>query len=81
MLRKRELWVSSILKPRIYFLKYARSLETVPKNLDSVPEIHKAFEIANRANLTQAELDALQGREMLLDDRKRAIAIDRQESC
>ncbi len=43
----------------IYFLKNAISLEIVPENLMSVPEIQKAFEMANQANFSGEELDDL----------------------
>ncbi|MGB3239886.1 MAG: Rpn family recombination-promoting nuclease/putative transposase [Geitlerinemataceae cyanobacterium] len=50
----------------IYFLKYARSLTQAPENMDSIPEIHRAFEIANQANLTPEELEDLDRREMFI---------------
>jgi predicted transposase/invertase (TIGR01784 family) len=36
----------------IYFMKYARTITDVPPVMDSVPEIHQAFDIANQVNLT-----------------------------
>jgi PD-(D/E)XK nuclease family transposase len=31
----------------VYFMKNARSLTSVPETMDSIPEIHEAFNIAN----------------------------------
>ena len=57
----------------IYFLKSARSLETVPANMGSVPEIQKAFAIANQANLNREELEELSQREIYIHDQRNAI--------
>jgi predicted transposase/invertase (TIGR01784 family) len=57
----------------IYFLKSARSLESVPETMGIVPEIQKAFEVANQANLTREELDDLQHREIWIHDQRNAI--------
>jgi len=63
----------------IYFLKYARSLTQAPENMDSIPEIHRAFEIANQANLTPEELEDVDRREMFIYDQQGAIALGREE--
>lgn len=57
----------------IYFLKTARSLETVPEEIGEIPEIQKAFSIANQANLTRAELEDLEKREIYIHDQRNAI--------
>ena len=57
----------------IYFLKSARSLETVPETMGRVPEIQKAFEIANQANLTREELEDLTHQEIFIHDQRNAI--------
>jgi predicted transposase/invertase (TIGR01784 family) len=57
----------------IYFIKYARTLTTVPETIDSIPEIHRAFEIANEANLTREELEDIEQREMFIYDQQGAI--------
>jgi predicted transposase/invertase (TIGR01784 family) len=44
----------------LYFLKTANQLEIVPPVMEAVPEIQKAFAIANRANLSQEEIDELE---------------------
>lgn len=57
----------------IYFLKSARSLNNVPETMGIVPEIQKAFEIANQANLNREELEDLQKREIFIQDQRNAI--------
>ena len=57
----------------IYFIKTARRLETVPETMAQVPEICKAFEVANQANLTREELEALEQREIYIHDQRNAI--------
>ena len=57
----------------IYFMKSARSLMTVPSTMGIVPEIRKAFEIANEANLTPEELEDLEKRELFIQDQRNAI--------
>jgi len=57
----------------IYFIKSARGLETIPETMGQVPEIRKAFEVANQANLTREELEALEQREIYIHDQRNAI--------
>lgn len=64
----------------IYFMKYARTITDVPEIMDSVPEIHKAFDIANQVNLTVDELADLERREMFIDDQQGAIIKATQEA-
>jgi len=59
----------------IYFIISARGLETIPKTMAQVPEIRKAFEVANQANLTREELEALEQREMYIHDQRNAIKL------
>ncbi|MEQ9621980.1 Rpn family recombination-promoting nuclease/putative transposase [Coleofasciculus chthonoplastes] len=59
----------------IYFIKCARGLETIPEAMAQVPEIRKAFEVANQANLTREELEALEQREMYIHDQRNAIKL------
>ncbi|MEQ9553815.1 MAG: Rpn family recombination-promoting nuclease/putative transposase [Coleofasciculus sp. G3-WIS-01] len=63
----------------IYFIKSARSLDEVPTNMDNIPELHRAFEIANQANLTLEELEDLERREMFIYDQQGAVALGREE--
>ncbi|MDY6937288.1 MAG: Rpn family recombination-promoting nuclease/putative transposase [Cyanobacteriota bacterium] len=59
----------------IYFIKSARSLTEIPENMDEIPALHRAFEIANQADLTPAELEDLERREMFIYDQQGAIAL------
>ncbi len=54
-------------------MKYARTITDVPPVMDSVPEIHQAFGIANQVNLTPDELADLERREMFIYDQQGAI--------
>lgn len=54
----------------LYFMKTAPSLELIPENMGNVPEIQKAFNIANRANLSLEELEDLEKREMFIMDQQ-----------
>ena len=57
----------------IYFLKSARRLDVVPETMGEIPEIRKAFEVANQANLSREELEDLEKREIWIHDQRNAI--------
>jgi predicted transposase/invertase (TIGR01784 family) len=57
----------------IYFIKQARKLQTVPPIMAEVPEIQKAFELADRARLTRVELEDLEKREIYIYDKQNTI--------
>ncbi|MDY6783824.1 MAG: Rpn family recombination-promoting nuclease/putative transposase [Cyanobacteriota bacterium] len=57
----------------LYFLKNARSLRSIPAPMAAVPEIQKAFEVANQANLSPEELEDLEHREIYIHDQRNAI--------
>lgn len=57
----------------LFFLKSAKGLETVPESMSSVPEIQKAFDIANIATLDASELEDLEKREIYIHDQRNAI--------
>jgi predicted transposase/invertase (TIGR01784 family) len=63
----------------IYFIKFARSLTSIPENMDDIPELHRAFQIANQADLTPSELEDLERREMFIYDQQGAINLGREE--
>ncbi len=63
----------------IYFMKNTANLESVPGIMATIPEIQKAFGIANEANLTFEELEDLEKREMFIEDQRGAILKGRQE--
>lgn len=54
-------------------MKYARSLSEVPETMNSVPEIHKAFDLANEARLSREEVETLERREQFIHDQQGAI--------
>ena len=64
----------------IYFMKYARTITDVPPVMDSVPEIHQAFDIANQVNLSPEELEDIERREMFIYDQQGAILQAVQEA-
>jgi predicted transposase/invertase (TIGR01784 family) len=70
---KEQHQLESLTDKWIYFIKYARSLTSVPEEMDSVPEIHKAFDLANQVNLSREELEDLERREMFVYDQQGAI--------
>lgn len=57
----------------LYFLKYARQLDTVPEMRRNVPAIAAAFMVANEADLTAEELEDLEHREIFIHDQRNAI--------
>jgi predicted transposase/invertase (TIGR01784 family) len=63
----------------LYFIKYARSLTSIPETMDTIPEIHQAFEIANKANLTREEMEEVERREMFIYDQQGAISLSKAE--
>ncbi|MEG4110652.1 MULTISPECIES: Rpn family recombination-promoting nuclease/putative transposase [unclassified Microcoleus] len=63
----------------IYFLENTSTLETVPETLRAVPEIEKAFSIANEDNFTQQELNELHNQELWIQDQQIAIDVAREQ--
>ena len=57
----------------LYFLKSARHLRSVPENMREIPEIQRAFEVANQANLSREELEDFEAREIYIHDQRNAI--------
>src|SRR5919199_2157819 len=57
----------------IYFLKNAKNLEVVPEQMGEVQAIKKAFEVANRADLSREELEDLEHQEIYIQDQRNAI--------
>ena len=65
--------LETIVDKWLYFLNKARSLSDVPINMATVPEIKKAFYIANQANLSLEELDDQEHSEIFFQDQRGAI--------
>ena len=76
---KQEHELETLADKWIYFMKNARSLTSVPEIMDSIPEIHKAFDMANQANLSSEEADNLDRIEQFIYDQQRAIVKAVQE--
>ncbi len=57
----------------IYFIKSAKTLETVPETMANIPQLKKAFTIANETTLTPEELEDLEKREIYIYDQRNAI--------
>jgi len=49
--------LKTIIDKWLFFLNNARKLQNIPATMDTIPEIKKAFYIANQANLTLDELE------------------------
>ena len=65
--------LETLMDKWLYFLKAARKLESVPPSMGAVPEIQKAFAIANQANLNAQELDELEHQEIFIQDQRNSI--------
>ncbi len=59
----------------LYFMRYAGELDDVPQTMKVEPAIKQAFQIANRVNLSQDELDALEQREFFVRDMHRLVEV------
>jgi predicted transposase/invertase (TIGR01784 family) len=71
--------LESLTEKWIYFIKNTSNLDAVPEVMRIVPEIQKAFAIANEANLSPEELEDLEKREMFIEDQRGAIIKGIQE--
>ncbi|MEG3974773.1 Rpn family recombination-promoting nuclease/putative transposase [Microcoleus sp. herbarium8] len=63
----------------IYFIKNTSNLETAPDTMVVVPEIQRAFQIANDTNLSQKDLDELEKQEFWIQDQQGAIDLGIQQ--
>ena len=77
---KKELdQLENITDKWIYFIKTTGTLNEVPQTMATVPQIQKAFEIANEVSLTQDELNTLQQQEFFAQDQESSVAVGREE--
>ena len=60
--------LSDIKDKWMYFLKYCDELSEIPEPYDGISEFTKAFEIANKANMSKEELEDLERREIFIQD-------------
>lgn len=72
---KAEEELESVLDKWFYFLRHAGDLSAVPETLGREPAIAKAFAIANKAGLSQEELDDQERREMFIQDQRGALQL------
>jgi predicted transposase/invertase (TIGR01784 family) len=71
--KKQQLELETIVDKWLFFLNSARSLSAIPESMNTIPEIKKAFYIANQANLTHDELEDQEMREIFIQDQRGAI--------
>ena len=77
---KKELDKLKTLKDKwIYFLKHCGILEEIPAEMSELPQIRRAFEIANEVNLTSQESDTLQKQEFFVQDMQSLVEEAREE--
>jgi len=72
--------LETIIDKWLFFLNNARNLQDVPPTMDNIPEIKKAFYIANQANLNLDELDEQEKSEIFIQDQRGAITKAARES-
>lgn len=65
--------LETIIDKWLFFLNNARKLEDIPATMDSIPEIKKAFYMANQASLTVQELDDQEKSEFFIQDQHGAV--------
>lgn len=77
---KKELeQLESLADKWIYFIKTTGTLDEVPQTMATVPQIQRAFEIANQLSLTQEEFNILQQQEFFAQDQEGSVALGREE--
>lgn len=70
---KQEADLETVYDKWLYFLKSARDLTAIPAKLSDESAIVRAFDVANKAGLTEEELDDQERREIYIQDQKGAI--------
>ncbi len=58
----------------IYFMKHTPDLETIPTTMETVPELEKAFQIANEANLSLKELQDMEAEERAIQEQQGIVS-------
>jgi predicted transposase/invertase (TIGR01784 family) len=71
--------LETLLEKWVYFLKSASKLDEVPENLKGVYPLERAFQIAERTNLTELELEEITREELFIQDQRGAITLAHQE--
>jgi predicted transposase/invertase (TIGR01784 family) len=57
----------------LYFIQHARDLTVIPAEFANDPPLHRAFDLANAAQLTRDEEEDLEKREIFIHDQRNAI--------
>ncbi|MGB0560389.1 MAG: Rpn family recombination-promoting nuclease/putative transposase [Spirulinaceae cyanobacterium] len=65
--------LATLTEKWLYFMKYARELETVPETLSTVDALNQAFDVVNRSNFSPEELEDQEKREMFVWDHRNAL--------
>jgi predicted transposase/invertase (TIGR01784 family) len=66
--------LENIIDKWLFFLNNARGMTDIPTEMDNIPEMKKAFYIANQANLTLEELDDQEKSEFFIQDQRVAVS-------
>ncbi len=72
--------LETIIDKWLFFLNNARKLQDIPSSMDNIPELKKAFYIANQANLNFDELEEQEKSEIFIQDQRGAITKAARES-
>ena len=72
--------LETIIDKWLFFLNNARKLQNVPSTMNNIPELKKAFYIANQANLNLDELEEQEKSEIFIQDQRGAITKAARES-
>ncbi|MEI6330683.1 MAG: Rpn family recombination-promoting nuclease/putative transposase [Pseudanabaena sp.] len=72
--------LETIIDKWLFFLNNARKLQDIPSSMDNIPELKKAFFIANQANLNLDELEEQEKSEIFIQDQRGAITKAVKES-
>ena len=73
--QKTEEELESLCDKWLYFLKTAGDLRAIPRQLSQERAIVHAFEIANKASLTEEELEDQERREIYIQDQRGALQL------
>ena len=58
----------------IYFMKHTPDLEAIPASMEIVPELEKAFQIANEANLSLKEFQDMEAQEAAIEEQRGIVS-------
>jgi len=72
--------LETIIDKWLFFLNNARKMQDVPSTMDNIPELKKAFYMANQANLNLDELEEQEKSEIFIQDQRGAITKAARES-